>query len=82
MGAAGGQDIVAAITPDNWAHAVVVLSADYHRAPPSEFPDPNPGSDVGKSFTAFPMTIHAGATLSTFAPEAAALVAAGAASYA
>jgi hypothetical protein len=53
----------------------------YVRAPPPAYPDPNPGVAIASSLTAYPQTIAGGTRLQLFSDEAAALVAASAASY-
>jgi hypothetical protein len=59
----------------------VTLSADYARVLPPGFPDANAGAQIQTSFTAFPQTILCGTRVQFFAPEAAALVDAGAAAF-
>jgi hypothetical protein len=59
----------------------VTLSANYVRNPPPTYTyDANPGTAAAKSLTGHPQTIPAGTTIVVFQAEAAALIAAGAAS--
>jgi hypothetical protein len=59
----------------------VTLSSNYARVIPAGFPDANAGVAIATSPTAFPQTILSGQRVQFYAPEAAALVAAGAGSY-
>lgn len=59
----------------------VTLSSNYQRTPPMHFPDCNAGVKRGTSLTAGAMTLLSGTRVQFYAPEAAALVAAGAATY-
>ena len=63
------------------AMAYVTLSSAYTRVPPAGFPDANPGMRGGVSPTAGAKTIASGTRLLLYSPEAAALVAAGAAAF-
>lgn len=82
FGVADDRDIIAAIPPGGQdSMSAITLSLDYDRGPPLGYPDP-PGVEDGTSFTFSPGIIPAGATFKTFTAEAAALVAAGAATYA
>lgn len=65
-----------------WDIVKVTLSANYVRSPPAGFPElPPPGQEVKKRTTAM-STLSSGTTFSFHSHEAAALVAAGAGSYA
>ena len=82
LGVAGGVPIVAQVNSATMAQLVgVQLSQAYVRNPPPGYPVPQTGGAVPE-LLAFPGTIPAGTTLTLFSDEAAALVAAGAASYA
>jgi hypothetical protein len=60
---------------------VTIGGTAYVRAPPGGYPDPNPGLGAQASLTAFPQTIAPSTRVLLFSDEAAALVAASAASY-
>ena len=55
----------------------VTLSANYARAIPPGYPDPNPGVAAGTAKTSNAQTIGTGARVKFFKHEAAAIVAAG-----
>ncbi len=61
---------------------VTLGATGYARNPPGGYPDPNPGVYGKTSLTAFPQTIAPSTTVLLFSDEAAALVTAGAATYA
>ncbi len=61
---------------------VTLGATGYARNPPGGYPDPNPGVYGETSLTAFPQTIAPGTAVLLFSDEAAALVTAGAATYA
>lgn len=65
-----------------WDIKKVTLSANYVRSAPPGFPELPPAGQAVKSRTVASSTLTSGQTYSFFAHEAAALVAAGAGSYA
>jgi hypothetical protein len=60
--------------------SVTLGATAYNRAPPLDYPRPDAGAPVSTSRLAYPQTIPGGTTITVFEDEAAALVAAGAAS--
>ena len=60
---------------------VTLGATAYVRAPPPAYPDPGAGEAIASSLTASAQTIPGGTRLALFSDEAAALVAASAASY-
>ncbi len=60
---------------------VTLGGTPYVRNPPPGYPDPNPGVAISSSPTAYAQTIPGGTRLALYSDEAAALVAASAASY-
>jgi hypothetical protein len=82
LGMVGATQIVAQTNVATLATtAAVTLQANYARNPPPAYPTPEAGS-AWPNILAFAGTIPAGTTITVFSDEAAALVAAGAASYA
>ena len=82
LGLVGSTPIVAQSNSATLASRVAVtLSADYVRSAPPGYPNPNAGVASSSSLTASPQTISSGTTMKLFSCEAAALVAAGAATY-
>jgi hypothetical protein len=59
----------------------VTLSSNYQRVIPPGYPNANAGAAIATSPTAFAQTIPSGARVQFYAPEAAALVVAGAGTY-
>jgi hypothetical protein len=81
-GTVGGTPIVSTFDASGLASTrYVTLGSNYARVIAPGYPEPNAGSEHGKSATASPKTILAGARVLFFAHEAAALVAAGAGAY-
>ena len=81
-GAVGATKIASNCAGDDLAtKRYVTLSANYARSCPADYPDPNPGLGAQASLTAASKMITNGTRVQLFAGEAAALVAAGAASY-
>lgn len=81
LGTANLVAIVAQVNAGTLAQtAKVLLSQSYQRNPPPDYPVCNAGS-AGNPLAMSSFTFAAGATLTLFSDEAAALVAAGAATY-
>lgn len=80
-GLVGATSIAGNVSAAGWKLVYVTLSSNYARAPVAGYPDPSPGAGAGNSWTAFAQTIPSGTRLQLWTDEAAALVAAGAASY-
>lgn len=82
LGSAGSAIVAQTNSATLRTRVAVTLSTDYQRSPPPGYPNPNPGSAKSASLTAAPQTITSGTTVTLFSCEAAALVAAGSATYA
>ena len=82
LGTANAVAIIAQVDTGTLAKAATVtLTQAYSRNPPPDYPVCNAGS-AGNPLAMSSFTFAAGATLTLFSDEAAALVAAGAATYA
>jgi hypothetical protein len=82
LGTVGGTPIVANLDGAGFLQkqTVTIGSTAYVRDPPGDWPDANTGVYIKTSLTAFPQTLAPGTVVQLFKEEAAALIAAGAAS--
>ncbi len=80
LGVANAQSVIATIDgTDPWQYQTVTLSSNYTRNPPKDFPRASAEVYQGANWTEFGV-IPSGSVIKVFTGEAAALIAAGAAS--